>query len=145
MLKKTPHKRRIKIRIKQILFLLSLFCITFLLLFSLYILVSLKKSALTSPLGTLGKNFFHTSSLNDTTKKIEDLLTKNGITFTSANPAENNTTIVTLQDNQQVIFANSKDLEQQIASLQLIMRQLTIEGKRFNRIDFRFNNPVISF
>jgi hypothetical protein len=81
----------------------------------------------------------------DYTKKIQNLLEKNAIQITSITPAEGNTTLVTLKAGEEIIFANQKSIEQQLASLQLIERQLTIEGRRFHRIDFRFDNPVITF
>jgi len=44
-------------------------------------------------------------------------------------------------------LGNSADFVkgQQIASLQRILRALTIEGKSFKNIDFRFKEPIISF
>lgn len=50
-----------------------------------------------------------------------------------------------LSQGGNVIFSLEKPLDQQMSSLQLIISRLTIEGKGFTRIDFRFNDPVISF
>ena len=44
-----------------------------------------------------------------------------------------------------VILTTSKDIAQQIDSLQLTIRQLTMEGKEFHRLDFRYDKPVISY
>lgn len=81
----------------------------------------------------------------DYSSLVRQALDKNSIEYTSVQPAQNNNTLVTLPSNQEIILSNQKDIEQQIASLQLIERQLTIEGKRFHRIDFRYDNPVITF
>lgn len=51
--------------------------------------------------------------------------------------------IVTLEENQEIIMAENGDIERELASLQLITRQLTMEGKRFVRVDLRFDKPVI--
>ncbi len=52
---------------------------------------------------------------------------------------------VELVDNGTVIFSQNKDIEKQISSLQLILSRLTIEGKRFKSLDFRFDKPVLVF
>ena len=53
--------------------------------------------------------------------------------------------LVNIQNNGQVILSQNKDIEKQIASLQRILIQLTIEGKTFKSVDFRFVEPTISF
>lgn len=145
MLKKVPHKRKIKHFSKKMFFLFVLFTSTFSILCLLYVVFFLPKNRLTSPLAFLRGRSHDTSLSEENSKKVQILLEKNDIIYLSVVPSENNTTFVTLKEKQEVIFANSRNLEQQIASLQLIMRQLTIEGKRFNRIDFRFDNPVVTF
>ena len=52
---------------------------------------------------------------------------------------------VILNDNSEVIFSSKKDLRVQVSSLQLTLSRLTIEGKKLKSLDFRFDNPVISF
>jgi hypothetical protein len=52
---------------------------------------------------------------------------------------------VNIPNNGQVILSGDKDINSQIASLQRILIQLTIEGKTFKNIDFRFSEPTISF
>ena len=53
--------------------------------------------------------------------------------------------MVLLVDNGNVIFDPSKNLDMQVRSLQIILSRLTIEGKRFKSLDFRFDKPVVSF
>ena len=50
-----------------------------------------------------------------------------------------------LTDGQMIIFSPQKDLLWQLGSLQLTLRQFTIEGKHFKRLDFRYDRPVIVF
>ena len=53
--------------------------------------------------------------------------------------------VITLGKNQEAIISTDGNIAKQLASLQLITRQLTMEGKRFVRIDLRFDKPVVSF
>ncbi|MBF8249943.1 MAG: hypothetical protein HW400_544 [Candidatus Levybacteria bacterium] len=59
--------------------------------------------------------------------------------------AQDNTYLVNISNNRQVRFSADKDINQQVSSLQKILIQLTIEGKSFKNIDFRFEEPIISF
>lgn len=52
---------------------------------------------------------------------------------------------VTLQNGAVAILDTKKDMEKQITSLQLTIADLTIEGKQFQRLDFRFERPVVTF
>ena len=55
-----------------------------------------------------------------------------------------NTATISLQNNETVILSLNKNIDQQIASLQLTIANLTIEGKQFKRLDFRFDKPVLT-
>lgn len=46
-----------------------------------------------------------------------------------------------------VLFSDSKNISDQLSSLQLIMRRLTIErgSLKPSKIDLRFRNPIVSF
>jgi len=48
-------------------------------------------------------------------------------------------------DSGQAIFSSNKDFKAQVASLQLILSRSRIEGKIPEKIDFRFDKPIISF
>jgi len=75
---------------------------------------------------------------------VEKILKKNNISFSKV-ALSNNSYLVDIQNNGQVRFSQNKDINKQIASLQRILIQLTIEGKSFKSIDFRFSEPIISF
>jgi len=47
--------------------------------------------------------------------------------------------------NHQVIISTKKSLTEQMSSLQLTIHQLTMEGKDFSGLDFRYDRPVISY
>lgn len=52
---------------------------------------------------------------------------------------------VWLADNLQVTFSLQKDLDDQLASLQLILSRTKIEGKPPKRVDLFFDKPVIAY
>ena len=47
--------------------------------------------------------------------------------------------------NHTIIISASKDIHQQMASLQVTIHQLTMEGKDYRGLDFRYDRPVISY
>jgi len=53
--------------------------------------------------------------------------------------------LINLPNNGLVRFSLEKDINAQASSLQRILKELTIEGKSFKNIDFRFEEPIISF
>ena len=77
-------------------------------------------------------------------KKIETLLLEADISFSSISFLDYYY-IVMLSDGGQVILSLKKDIEKQITSLQPILKQLTIEGKKFNRIEFRFDKTLVVY
>jgi hypothetical protein len=103
-------------------------------LYILYIFIFLRKPLFISPMGKI--NMDKTS--------VEKIFKKNGILFSGITLADDYY-MVNIQNNGQIKLSQNKDINQQIASLQRILRELTIEGKSFKSIDFRFSEPIISF
>lgn len=77
--------------------------------------------------------------------QVEETLGKSGINFTSVKTASDSSYLVTLDNGSEVILNRNKNLQNQISSLQLILSRLTIEGKRFKSLDFRYDKPVVLF
>ncbi len=77
--------------------------------------------------------------------ELEKALNKKNVKFIKITPQSDLSFLVELIDKEEVIFTSKKAFESQIASLQLITKQLTIEGKRFKRLDFRYDKPMIIF
>lgn len=50
---------------------------------------------------------------------------------------------VTLVNNGDVFLTTEKDIPEQLASLQRIVSRLTMEGKKFSRLDLRYDKPII--
>ena len=74
--------------------------------------------------------------------KIRKLLLDAGIKFSSISFAMNYFDI-DLSDGRKAYVSSKKDVNTQISSLTAIIKQLTINGKGFKIIDFRFDKPVI--
>jgi hypothetical protein len=125
------RERHLKKKIAKYILLLGIGCavVFFLNVYSIF-----RSPLYVSPIGRAD---------NDKTL-VEKLLKDNKILF-SAVAQQGNYYLVSIQNNGQVKLAQNKDLASQIASLQRILRELTIEGKPFKGIDFRFSEPIISF
>jgi hypothetical protein len=134
-------RRRKTIRIKKrrnwrlLYFLIASFFLSILLIVAGYF-INLYFPDILSP---LARNRFNEIS------KIEKALSKTNIKFVKTTRQNDLSILVNLSDKEEVIFSSKKDLQSQIASLQLIVKRLTIEGKRFKRLDFRYDKPLIVF
>lgn len=122
-----------------LLFSLVLVCVS---VAAFFLLPVFRKKAFISPLPQ--NKYFILVQNNSTTKNLENLLAKNKLSFSSISDFEGNSLLVKLNSGEEVIFSSKKPLDMQISSLQLVLSRLTIEGKRFTRLDFRFNNPVVA-
>ncbi len=129
---KTRFFQQIKIFFLGLLGLFVIFGIVYLILFFLFP----KKQLFISPLA-LQKNTYQS--------EIDNLLQKSGIAFTSVENTNDSSYLVNLKDGGQVIISKNKNVQDQISSLQLILSRLTIEGKRFKNLDFRYDKPVVLF
>ena len=133
-MKKRRRNKSLFPLLKLLFFVLILFVLIGVLYFSY--LYYFKKPLIISP---LGKKSISKTSL------ISDALSKNQISFTSIETASDSSFLINLSEGGQVILSPAKEITPQISSLQLILKRLTIEGKRIKRLDFRFEKPVLSF
>jgi hypothetical protein len=76
---------------------------------------------------------------------VEDKLSQKNIPFSSVTTDLNGAFRVKLLDGGEVILSSKKDIGSQLSSLQLMLARLTIEGRKLKALDFRFDNPVVSF
>lgn len=76
---------------------------------------------------------------------VEKSLNNYGIKFSEVVVLSDSSYIVSISSNGQVRFSSQKNIDKQVSSLQRIVKQLTIEGKSFKSIDFRFNESIVSF
>lgn len=86
-------------------------------------------------------------SRNQTSKnyQIEKILSEKKISYISVVTSSDLDYIVKLNGESEVIIDSNKDIGEQLSSLQLIISQLTIEGKKFKSLDFRYQKPIIKF
>ena len=77
--------------------------------------------------------------------KVEEELEKQNISFGKVSSNSDGSLSVKLKNESEIIFSSKKDVKSQITSLQLMLSRLTIEGKKLKSLDFRFDNPVVSF
>lgn len=131
-LKKEKSKSRIKLAFTSLLFLL----LALLLIEFLYLNFSFGRNTYLSPLAKEQKSKIIT---------LEAELEKSNISFKTVSASSDASLVVQLVDGSVVILSSKKDIKRQISSLQLILSRLTIEGKKLKILDFRFDNPVVSF
>ena len=124
-------RRFFKTKLTAYILLLTMFGFIIFLINSLF---PSQKSLFISP---IGEN-------NIDAKKIEKVLKDNNILFSQVLFA-NSSYVVIIPNNGQVKLSSKKDINRQIASLQRILRELTIEGKQFESIDFRFEEPILIY
>jgi hypothetical protein len=133
-------RRRKKIIIKRkkwgvFYVLIASFCLSFLIFFTGYFL----NEYFPDFLSPLAKTKFQDRA------RLESSLKKANIKFIKITTQGDLSLLVELSSQEGVIFSSKKDIQSQIASLQLVVKRLTIEGKRFKSLDFRFDKPMITF
>ena len=128
--KQNKKERRTKL---IIVFLILIFTLISLVL--LYKIIFFKKPLFISPVSNIG---FQKNSDLEVKLKRANIVYKN--LKISGNIYE-----FDVADEGQVYMTSSKSIDDQISSLQLILKRIKIEGKVFKSLDFRYDTPVISF
>lgn len=110
------------------LFLIASVCLVLYLYLSFF-----KKPFILSPLG------------RSNTKDIDiaNLLYKENIPFASVSIASDSSFTINLLGGGEVMLSSKKDITTQINTLQLILKRLTIEGKKIKELDFRFDKTIL--
>ncbi len=133
--KRIPKSERRRLRLKRLV--LGILVILLVLL-SVLVLehLTLQKPVLVNPV---------VKSVLTPVDVLSKALSAENIGFTNIVASPDGTLTVFLTDNGEVILSSKQDIRQQVASLQLILSSLTIEGKKLKSLDLRFDRPVISF
>ena len=134
--KRRLKKERSKYRIKTLLILFISLLLIIVATEYLYFNFSFGRITFISPIGKVGKS---------QVASLENALDKKNISFSLANINSDGSFTVELRDGGKIILSSKKDLNNQLSSLQLILSRLTIEGKKLKKLDFRYDNPVVSF
>lgn len=127
-------KRKIRFWFRTAVFVssssfLGLICLAIL----FYSIFLMRKEPVISPLAVLKKL---------DAPNMKKLLTNANISYSFIDMASDYYDI-TLKDGGKIYISSKKNIEAQISSLQAMLKQLTIDGKGFKLIDFRFDKPVI--
>lgn len=104
-------------------------------------LLMLQRNLYKSPISLNFKNI-----LNEKpgTKTLEALLKSKNISYSKVS-LEGETYKIELINDEEILFDSKKPLNAQMSSLQLLLSRFTIEGKRFEKLDFRYDKPIIVF
>ena len=129
--KKTKKQNRRK-RILVFIFFLGYVSLFLLLTGFVWVEKLFPKASLISPVSTQSQ------------KSLGAILDKKNISYESVEKLDGYY-LVKIIDGGEVLISDKKDLTEQASSLQLIVSRLKIEGKKFKRLDFRFDRPVIKF
>ena len=129
--KKTKKQNRRK-RILVFIFFLGYISLFLLLTGFVWVEKLFPKASLISPVSTQSQ------------KSLGAILDKKNISYESVEKLDGYY-LVKIKDGGEVLISDKKDLTEQVSSLQLIVSRLKIEGKKFKRLDFRFDRPVIKF
>lgn len=100
-----------------------------------------KEPVFTSPLPLL-RTFGASTDKNEEKAKIENFLLKNHIPYEKLQQTGSSDFIFQTSSGV-IIMTSNHDLSEQLTSLQRILSRLTMEGKKFVRLDLRFDKPVI--
>jgi hypothetical protein len=76
---------------------------------------------------------------------FEKKLKESNIEYTSITTEKDLSYLIKLKSGGEVLIDQDKDVEEQLSSLQLVLKQLKIEGKTLRRLDFRYQKPIITF
>lgn len=144
MLKRTARKKN-KLLFFAPFVLIFLFFLIFFYTIRLYLPSIFNKSAFVSPIAFSIKEKMGVLSGGSSNKELENLLSQKNIAFSSISVLSDSSYLVKLSTGEEIIFSATKTMPSQVSSLQLILSRLTIEGKRFVRLDFRFDKPVVTF
>jgi hypothetical protein len=125
------QKRRFKSKLLTCIFLLIIFGT---IVFFLNLFFISRKQLFISPV----------SKSNNDLSFVKKILKDNDVQFTEVILSDYSY-LVSIQNNGQVRLSQDKDVIKQVASLQKILGELTIEGKAFKSVDLRFAEPVIVF
>ena len=130
---KREKKEASKKRLGILLVFLGLVGLNLILVYSAFLE---KPKPIVSP---LSKNQVSSSEI------IEKKLKESGVRYKNFSTEKDLTYLVKLDPNGEVALDPQKDVDKQLSSLQLILKQLKIEGKTLKRLDFRYEKPIITF
>lgn len=139
-------KRKTKAKLKKFIVISGFFVIISLISFvGILTTVSLRKKTIITPLVSEALSTLSKKTEDTSLEKLAEKLKKANIAFSDIAYATDSGVIVSLKTDNMLRFSKEKSYDKQISSLQLILGSLTIEGRQFLSLDFRFEKPLIVF
>ncbi len=137
MHQKVPQ-RRLKARLKTLFVMVLLFIATIAVCSVVFALVH-TKTTLLSPI------FVQTASPVNAIALVKSVCQRDNIACLHITTRDATSLQITLDNGSVVYIATTKDIVSQLASLQQVISQLTIRGKQFKTLDFRFDHIIMTF
>ncbi len=78
-----------------------------------------------------------------TTSQIKSYLKDHSIDYKDVKASGTTTYVITTNEGGTAFLTKNKDIALQLSSLQRIVSRLTMEDKKFSRLDLRYDKPVI--
>lgn len=136
------RKRKLRLPRKRLLIIYScLLCLVIGGGILAWLLISNRGDRLVSPLPQ-GVFRLLPRTENQKETEIKTFLKDHDLVTDTIKRSSDSAIIVTLKDNGDVYLSDERYREE-LPSLQRIVSQLTMEGKRFKRLDLRFERPII--
>lgn len=127
---------------KQILFFSLLSGVLGVVLILAGMIVLSKEPIFTSPLPLL-RPFGGSSEKDESKQQIEKFVKEEQLSVKEIQQVSKTVYKLKLEENGEVLLTSERDISEQLASLQRIVSRLTMEGKKFKRLDLRYDKPVI--
>lgn len=77
--------------------------------------------------------------------EVLKLAKEKGIIINYLNEGDSDSMRITLDTGLVVVIGSNRTAEEIVSSLQILLKNITIEGKTVREIDFRFDKPFLSF
>ncbi len=75
--------------------------------------------------------------------EIKKFLEQKSIEYIDVSRESSKVYKIDLKNNGEVVIDSEKGLPEQLSSLQVILSRLTMEGKKFKRLDLTYDRPVL--
>ena len=134
-------ERKVKARLTRLVVLLSLFLATLIVCAVIFAVWITSGFHVLSPLSALTQSVGSDAQLIS----IQQVCQEEKIPCGNVAVVDDKTVQLTLDNHAVVLLSLKKDVKKQLSSLQQVISQLTIKGKQFKKLDFRFENVIVSF
>lgn len=145
MLQKGIQKRKTRNFLRKVTLFLGIFLGTFVICWGVYTFFLSPKSTTVIPITKSDvKIAGFSKGTGEDIDTVKAFCAHQDISCSSINQTSDSI-VITESNGSQIFLATNKDILRQLSSLQLTLNQLTIEGKQFKTLNFRFEKITISF